>query len=92
MTGRILEVGPPPEMRWRRPENRGERAGSWVPNPGIAWPEAFEPLPVGHYVTFPRDVPIVFFWKETRYAIIHRHECLLCVADPSVLEFLAREA
>jgi len=89
--GRILELGPPPELCTRK-KVRGERSDPWVPNPGVAWPDDYEPFVVGHYVIFPRDVPLAFFWKEARYALVYRHECFLHFADPEAVEFLARES
>lgn len=43
------------------------------------WPAELRGISVGDVVVFPRDVPLVFVWEETRYAIVMEHEAIAVI-------------
>lgn len=80
-TGRILEIGPPPDLEHVFLEEENRLAT--MPNStGATWPTNYLGLELGMFVVFPRDVPAAFTYEDergttSRYAIVLQDE-LLC--------------
>lgn len=79
--GIVLKKGPLPALRHVTLKEEGpggfKRPGRTRNNTtGQPWsPEAF-PVNTGDRVYFPRDIPMVFAWNETRYGLVMMDECI----------------
>jgi co-chaperonin GroES (HSP10) len=82
-TGIVLKIGPMPDLRHDMSSAR-LRA---IPNEmGVVWsPECF-PVQEGDLVIFPRDVPLVWVFKDERYGLVLMHEIILVASMDTDIE------